>query len=376
MYDRTEREYYTAKRKAARQLGVGRAHASYLPSNREIRDEIDTLARLHEGPQRDARLKSMRVAALALMRRLEPFRPRLIGSVLTGHIRLGSDIDIHVFSDSVASVTGALEELGLKFDVEHKRVVKHHEARIFTHIHIRSAHGFELTLYPTDKVGFVFKSSITGKAIERASVSELEDLLRREHPGFDPDLETGEIAGTGAADPFAAFRDLLAPLERVKQSPVYHPEGDALYHSLQVFELARSVRPWDQELLLAALLHDVGKAIDPRDHVAAGLSALEGHITDRTRWLIEHHMEAHEVATGEIGWRALRRLKESEDFDDLMLLRELDDAGRRGGVIVCSIDEALDYLRTLEDDEWGTLEGRGPSAAGTDEDEAAAAGGI
>ena len=63
---------------------------------------------------------------------------------------------------------------------------------------------------------------------------------------------------------------LLLPLETVKQNPAYHPEGDALYHSLQVFDLARDALPYDEEFQLAALLHDVGKAIDPRDHVAAG----------------------------------------------------------------------------------------------------------
>jgi HD superfamily phosphodiesterase len=62
----------------------------------------------------------------------------------------------------------------------------------------------------------------------------------------------------------------------VKQNPVYHPEGDALYHSLQVFELARQQVPWDEEFLLAALLHDVGKAIDPADHVAAGDRGIGG----------------------------------------------------------------------------------------------------
>ena len=77
----------------------------------------------------------------------------------------------------------------------------------------------------------------------------------------------------------------------VKQNPKYHPEGDALYHSLQVFHLARDARPYDEEFLLAALLHDVGKAIDPHDHVAAGIEALRGAVTDRTLWLIEHHMD-------------------------------------------------------------------------------------
>ena len=40
-------------------------------------------------------------------------------------------------------------------------------------------------------------------------------------------------------DRFQVFQVLLAALEAVKQNPLYHPEGDALYHSLQVFELAR-----------------------------------------------------------------------------------------------------------------------------------------
>src|SRR5207245_9499491 len=84
---------------------------------------------------------------------------------------------------------------------------------------------------------------------------------------------------------------LLLPLECVRQPREWHPEGDALYHSLQVFQLARDVRPYDEEFLLAALLHDVGKAVDPQDHVTAGVEALRGSVTERTLWLIEHHMD-------------------------------------------------------------------------------------
>ncbi len=131
-----------------------------------------------------------------------------------------------------------------------------------------------------------------------------------------------------------------------------NPEGDALFHSLQAFELARAEHAYDQELITAALLHDVGKAIDSRDHVAAGLEALEGTLTQREEFLIAHHMDA---AT-EVGQRKLRRKagtsasSESRDwFGDLMALRGIDDRARQPGAQVCTIDEAIDFLRDMED---------------------------
>lgn len=347
MYQRDESEYFTAKRKAARTLGVEyRFRPGDLPSNAEIRDQIQSLACLYEGDRRFERLTSMRLTALRMMRLLEPFQPRLIGSVLTGHVRSGSDIDLHVFTNHLSAITSILEDQNLRHDVERKRVIKHNEERIFTHIHLRDRENFELTVYPHEKVNYVFKSSITGGPIERASIAELEALLRHEMPGVDLESELERL--DDHIDRFDLYRILLEPLADVKQSAVYHPEGDALYHSLQVFELARYRVPYDEEFLLAALLHDIGKAIDPADHVAAALAALEGAITPRTSFLIEHHMDAHLLHEGTLGHRARLRLEASEDFDDLVLLGELDRAGRQRGVIVCEIADALDCLRELD----------------------------
>ena len=51
--------------------------------------------------------------------------------------------------------------------------------------------------------------------------------------------------------------------------------------------------------------------------------------------------------------RALKReLESSEYFDDLKLLRELDDAGRVPGQQVDSIDEVLAYLKGLENESY------------------------
>lgn len=345
MYERQESEYFRAKMKAARKLCQGWAKPADLPSNTEIRDQVQMLARLYEGDKRNQNLQRMRLTALALMKQLAPFRPRLIGSVLTGHIRQGSDIDLHVFSDTVDAVSHQLDQQGAVYEIERKQVRKHGEQQTFNHIHVQGEFPIELTIYAANQAHYVFKSSITGKAIERVSIPQLEQFLASEYPQLD--VETALVELAEKIDRFQIYESLLLPLENVQQNLKYHPEGDALYHSLQVFDLARDELPYDEEFLLAALLHDVGKAIDPYDHVGAGLEALEDSITQRTSWLIEHHMLAHEIADQSIGRRAHRRLRESDHYDDLVLLGECDRAGRRPGVEAPELEEAIDYLREL-----------------------------
>ncbi len=346
MYHGQESEYFQAKQKASRKICRGWVKPSELPTNREIRDEVQMLARLYEGSRRLDNLREMRILALHMMYLLEQFTPRLIGSVLTGHVRSGSDIDLHLFSDSIESIASVLEEEGMVFDIERKQVTKAGEQRTYTHIHIVDRWPIELTIYPAIQSRVVFKSSITGKAIERASIRQLVQLLELEYPTMDLQQALAEIAE--APDRFQIFESLLLPLENVKQHRDFHPEGDALYHSLQVFDLARNEVPYDEELLLAALLHDVGKGIDRDDHVGAGLEALEGLISERTHWLIEHHMEGHRVLEKSLGARAMRRLRQSEYFEDLVLLAECDRDGRVPGYPAPELEEAIEYLRELQ----------------------------
>jgi hypothetical protein len=239
-----------------------------------------------------------------------------------------------------------LDQDGCVYTVERKQVRKHGEERVFTHVHLADRFAFELTIYPADKAHYVFKSSVTGKAIERTSIAELEQFLAREYPELDIDAALTDVAAQ--VDRFQLFESLLLPLENVKEPLKYHPEGDSLYHSLQVFDLARQQLAYDEEFLTAALLHDVGKAIDPPNHVAAALDALDGFITERTAWLIEHHMLAHALADGTLGARARRRLQAAEHFEELLLLGKCDRAGRVPGAEASELEEALDYLRELD----------------------------
>ena len=165
----------------------------------------------------------------------------------------------------------------------------------------------------------------------------------------DVETETEPVVARAAdhLNRFTLYRMRLLPLESFKQNPKTHPEGDALYHSLQVFEIARETRPYDEEFLLAALLHDVGKAVDPSDHVGAGVDAIRGSVTDRTLRLIARHHDLDDSP------RARRPIDEPADFlDDLRLLHELDLGGRTPGRPVESLDAALAYIKGLEREDY------------------------
>jgi hypothetical protein len=159
-----------------------------------------------------------------------------------------------------------------------------------------------------------------------------------------------DVPPSEGLDRFRVYRHLLLPLAKIEQDHKHHPEGDVLYHSLQVFALASDQLPYDEEFRLAALLHDVGKGIDPYDHIAAGLQALGDSISERTAWLIENHAVARGFLDGRIGVRARRRLQHSENYEELILLAKCDLAGRVAGAKVPELDDALSQLRELASD--------------------------
>ncbi|NDC62561.1 MAG: hypothetical protein EBZ59_00905 [Planctomycetia bacterium] len=169
--------------------------------------------------------------------------------------------------------------------------------------------------------------------------------IRREIPDGAADRPT---AVPGAGDRFDRLADMVRVLSTVRPDPVAHPEGDLLEHSLQVFDRVRDERPFDEELLTAALVHDVGRAIDRQDDVAAAVESLGDLITPRTRWLIESLPAARAHADNTLGRRARQRLEAHADFLDVLLLAEADRRGHVRGYDAPSLEEAIAFLRGLE----------------------------
>lgn len=140
---------------------------------------------------------------------------------------------------------------------------------------------------------------------------------------------------------FEELVELLEALEGVAQDPVHHPEGDALFHSLQVYALAAEDHA-DPELLAAALLHDVGKASAGRDHDVVGAELLVG-LPSRTRWCVAHHLDLLRDPRD-----ARARLYGTPELADLHQLRAWDLQGRDPNAQVCSIEQAVSHvLETL-----------------------------
>lgn len=180
MYEEGVKEYRDAKRKAAKAFGTEKALSlgSHLPSNAEIHEELDRLVRMHEGEIRPDRLLRMRLLALSWLELFEPFRPLLVGSVLTGSVRAQSDIDLHLFSESPEEVERFLDERGIPFEPE--TVTIRYGSQFQDYFHIFLEDGgivIDCTVYAPEERHRKPKSSITGRPMERADAARLRKLI-------------------------------------------------------------------------------------------------------------------------------------------------------------------------------------------------------
>ncbi|NRB79213.1 MAG: HD domain-containing protein [Saccharospirillaceae bacterium] len=137
--------------------------------------------------------------------------------------------------------------------------------------------------------------------------------------------------------------ELLNDLDSIEQHPKYHPEGDALFHSLQVFQLSL-IKTDDPIIWAAALFHDVGKAINSAQHDDIGSKMLEGVLHPRIIWLIKHHLNLmkHNKKT-------IQKYANQDRLKDLQLLRKLDETGRDPFAQVMSVNQAINLIMQHKD---------------------------
>jgi len=205
MYEEGVKQYLTAKQLAAKRL-LGRAygkkiryHPRDLPSNGEIKESLLQFVQLYEGDDQLYRLFAMRVIALEMMFELKQYTPCLIGSVSTGHVRQGSDIDLHLFTDSLEELEQTLDSLEWDYELAEVSIQKNSKIKLYTHVYLENIFPVELSVYPTQEIRIVSRSSTDGKPIVRLKTAAVEQLLQQEH-----EIEWFEYCSDGILKGFRA----------------------------------------------------------------------------------------------------------------------------------------------------------------------------
>lgn len=158
------------------------------------------------------------------------------------------------------------------------------------------------------------------------------------------------------------FSPLFHALEKckgVEQGEDNHPEGDVFVHSIQVLQWAFR-ESQDVDLILAALLHDVGKQVNTLGHDKYGVQMLQGHISPKTEWLIGQHMRVRWMLSGMMRKRSkVLELVSHVWLPDAVLLSRWDKMGRNP-------QAKITYDRVLIVDRLLKLQQEGSDAASND----------
>lgn len=172
-----QHNYHAAKKKAAERIGVSERLA--LPSNIEVKDALRTYQELYGGASHRENLEELRRIAIKAMRSLEPFNPRLVGTVLDGTAGDHSRIALHLFADSVESVVLFFLERNAPFSQEQRQIRWHSGEHRTVPLVVTELEGreIELVIFEPVHVRQAPPSPIDGKPQQRAALHEVEYLL-------------------------------------------------------------------------------------------------------------------------------------------------------------------------------------------------------
>ena len=101
--------------------------------------------------------------------------------------------------------------------------------------------------------------------------------------------------------------EVLEACKGVTQKAEWHPEGDVFVHSLQTLQWAFRESE-DIDLIIAAMMHDVGKQVNSLGHEKGSVALIKDHISAKTEWLILNHMRVWSFILGDM--KKLSKVKE------------------------------------------------------------------
>ena len=169
-------DYALAKRKAARQAGAPESRD--LPGNDEIEAALKLYRDIHQPDTHREQLRELRLAALRAMREMIQFNPHLTGTVLSGNAGKYADVNLQLFTDNDKAVELFLIDRGISYRATQIRLYAGAELRTVPVFKI-SDQGVEIevAVLSSQDLRHPLKTSIAGKAMERAKIDAVERLV-------------------------------------------------------------------------------------------------------------------------------------------------------------------------------------------------------
>ena len=179
-------DFALAKRKAARQAGA--PDTRNLPNNEELEQALRAYQQLYQADEQQARLRHLRQNAREMMQLLAQFDPHLSGSVLSGSAGKYSDINIHLFTDSVKDVELFLLNRRIPYRSRERRVYIGGEPRSVPNFGVSTDDAdFDITVFAPRDLRYQLRTTAEGKPFDRARIDWLNSVL-----------DSGGTAGAGA----------------------------------------------------------------------------------------------------------------------------------------------------------------------------------
>ncbi|MGD9787101.1 MAG: hypothetical protein AB7U30_04025 [Sulfuricellaceae bacterium] len=172
-------DFSLAKRKAARQLGV--EDGQHLPNNQEIEQELRLYQEIFQKEEQQERLRFLRKLALEVMRQLEPFNPRLTGSVLSGTATRYSDINLEVFPSSLKDVELFLLGRKIPYRSGEKTLRQGKDVRTVPLLALVELPAtVEILVYDAEDLRSLPRTAADGKSPLRVKIHQVEAWLKGE----------------------------------------------------------------------------------------------------------------------------------------------------------------------------------------------------
>ena len=179
LLDSGTRDFHAAKHKAAQQLGA--VGTKNLPSNSEIELALSEYQRLFRASSQPEHLNRLREIAIEAMQFLYDFKPRLVGSVLSGTADEYSVIRIHLFTDTVESIGFYLSDKNIPHKLGERRLrtgIDQYQ-NYSTYEFVVDGNQVELVVFLPKQKQIPF-SPVDGKPMKRGDLAEVELLLNQQ----------------------------------------------------------------------------------------------------------------------------------------------------------------------------------------------------